>query len=51
VSTNDVSTQELEPIGIIISEGRRLVTPPRVAAYIYAAAEEPTETDPETRAA
>jgi hypothetical protein len=51
VSTNDVSTQELEPIGIIISEGPRLITPPRVAAYIYAAADEPAETDPEIKAA
>jgi hypothetical protein len=51
VSTNDVSTQELEPIGIIISEGQRLITPPRVAAYIYAVADEPAEAGQEIRAA
>ena len=51
MSTNDVNAQEPEPVGIIISEGPRLVSPPRVAAYIYAAADEPAEAGDEIKAA
>lgn len=32
--------QDQEPIGIVISRGRSIVTPPRLAAYIYGDVEE-----------
>src|SRR5690606_17900283 len=43
--------QEQEPIGIVISGRRSVPTPPRLSAYIHAAAEEPAETPTEVKAA
>lgn len=45
------STQEQEPIGIVISRGRSVLTPPRLSAYIYGVAEESNEAPVEVKAA
>lgn len=45
------STQEQEPIGIVISRGQSVLTPPRLSAYIYGVAEETNEPPVEVKAA
>lgn len=45
------STQEQEPIGIVISRGRSVLTPPRVSAYIYGEADESAQPPAEVKAA
>lgn len=51
VSESRQDTQEQEPIGIVISRGRSVLTPPRLSAYIYGVAEESNEAPVEVKAA
>lgn len=45
------NTQDQEPIGIVISRGRSVPTPPRLSAYIYGVAEEIVEPPVEVKVA
>ncbi|HWP02376.1 MAG TPA: hypothetical protein VNL96_02865, partial [Gemmatimonadaceae bacterium] len=51
VSESRQSAPEHEPIGIVISRGRHIVTPPRLSAYIYGLEEEGSEPKVEAKVA